>query len=218
MRYDDNGQPVTERLRRAANKTRDIDELIGICRGIIFDDKVNKSEAEHLAQWLYAQPDLLDTWPASIIYDRLCEVLSDGVVDDREAADLLNLLSSITGSQKTPVESINEETGEVSVIKSSTALPVSEPESIEFEGRTFVLTGTFYSGKRSDCESEITSRGGRCTRSPNKATRYVVIGEQGSRDWIHSSWGRKIEKAIAMQDAGHEIEIISEQHWVKFLS
>lgn len=214
---NDHGQPVTTRLRRAANQTRNINELIGICRGIAFDNQVTQDEAVSLAQWLYAQPDLLDTWPASVLYERLCDVLADGVVDQEEAAELLQLLRQVVGDKPGLTESIDTETGEVAYEAASTTLPVTEPEVIEFESMSFVLTGKFASGTRSECESEVLRRGGKCQKNPTKATNYVVIGDAGSRDWVHSTWGRKIEKAVALQEDGSSVQVVSESHWVKFL-
>lgn len=214
---DGHGQPVTTRLRRAANQTRNIDELIGICRGIAFDNQVTQEEAVSLAQWLYAQPDLLDVWPASILYERLCDVLADGVVDQDEAADLLQLLKQVIGGKTGLTEVIDEGTGEVSYDTASTVLPVSEPNEILFESMSFVLTGKFVSGSRSECEAEVLRRGGKCQKNPTKATNYLVVGDVGSRDWIHSTWGRKIEKAVAMQESGHGIQVITESYWVTFL-
>lgn len=214
---DDHGQPVTARLQRAANQTRNINELIGICRGIAFDNHINQSEAESLAQWLYSQPDLLDIWPANILYERLCDVLADGMVDQEEAAGLLQLLKQVLGGTPDLAESVDESTGEVAYEASSTALPVTEPAAVIFEGRSFVLTGKFASGTRAECESEVIRRGGTCQKKPTQMTSYVVIGDIGSRDWAHSAWGRKIEKAVAMQEDGYEIMLMSESHWVKFL-
>ncbi len=214
---DDHCQSVTARLRRAANQTRNIDELIGICRGVAFDNHVNQSEAESLAQWLYSQPALLSIWPANVLYERLRDVLSDGVVDKKEAAELLQLLKQVLGDKPNLSESFDDKTGEVAYETASTALPVTEPDTIVFESRSFVLTGKFASGTRAECELEVTRRGGVCQKKPNQMTDYVVVGEVGSRDWVHSSWGRKIEKAVAMQEEGYNIQVISESHWVKFL-
>jgi hypothetical protein len=50
-----------------------------------------------------------------------------------------------------------------------------------------------------------------------KDLNYLVIGEVGSRDWIHSTHGRKIEKAIDYNDRGCRIAIVTEQHWHNFL-
>jgi hypothetical protein len=40
-----------------------------------------------------------------------------------------------------------------------------------------------------------------------------VIGEYATDAWQNSSFGRKIEKAVAMREAGSPISIVSEAHW-----
>jgi hypothetical protein len=41
----------------------------------------------------------------------------------------------------------------------------------------------------------------------------VIVGEGGSRDWLHSSYGRKIQEAVDYRDKGAMISIIPERHW-----
>ena len=48
-------------------------------------------------------------------------------------------------------------------------------------------------------------------------TDYLVIGSYATDSWAHSSWGRKIEKAVEMTNKGHPVKIISEEHWSKSL-
>jgi hypothetical protein len=45
-----------------------------------------------------------------------------------------------------------------------------------------------------------------------------VIGSIGSRDWIHSTHGRKIETAVAMRERGHSIALVGEEHWYATVS
>lgn len=44
-----------------------------------------------------------------------------------------------------------------------------------------------------------------------------MIGYVGSRDWIHSSYGRKIEKAMEITRKGGNLAIVSEEWWVHSL-
>jgi hypothetical protein len=48
-----------------------------------------------------------------------------------------------------------------------------------------------------------------------KRTDYLVIGTFGSRDWVHTSFGRKIEKAVSLRGSGSGIAIAVEDHWVQ---
>ena len=46
---------------------------------------------------------------------------------------------------------------------------------------------------------------------------YLVIGTLASRDWAHTSHGRKIESAIKANEEGSAIKIIAEEDWTRFL-
>ena len=95
----------------------------------------------------------------------------------------------------------------------STALPLTDPPPpVSFDGRVFCFTGKFYSGSRNWCEQQVVTRGA-AVGSVSRKLDFLVIGEIGSRDWIHSTHGRKIEKAIEINSTGGEIAIVAEQHW-----
>jgi NAD-dependent DNA ligase len=81
----------------------------------------------------------------------------------------------------------------------------------------YVLTGKFDLGPRAACEREITERGGLCARDVTYKTNVMVIGSSGSRDWIETAYGRKIQSAIEHNTNGAGIAIVSEAHWVRFL-
>lgn len=78
-----------------------------------------------------------------------------------------------------------------------------------------MVTGTFAFGPRAPAHQAIEERGGLIDSSPTKKTRYLVIGELGSRDWINSNAGTKILKAVSLRDEGHPIAIVSEPHWAR---
>jgi len=88
------------------------------------------------------------------------------------------------------------------------------PPEVEFEGKTFCLTGRFVFGSNLDCEETIAELGGSVVPAPGKDTDYLVIGELCSPDWVHTSFGRSIERAIELRTQGHTLGIISEEHWV----
>jgi len=67
------------------------------------------------------------------------------------------------------------------------------------------------------CEQQILERGGEPCPNPRQKLDYLVLGIMGSRDWAHSSFGRKIEKAMEYKKAGHPIAIVSERHWSGYL-
>lgn len=65
----------------------------------------------------------------------------------------------------------------------------SRPTGGIFEGKTFVLTGTLPSLKRSEAQKIIEDNGGKVSGSVSKKTNYVVAGEEA---------GSKLDKANAL--------------------
>jgi len=192
-------------------KDRNIDELIGISRGLTADDTINQLEAEFLLDWIsnHFNFDELDTYPLNTIFDRLKNMLSDDNLDKDEAIELLDMLKSFTGD-KPIVE-------EVSSMSSS--LPLCNPlPEITFNDKLFCLTGAFTIGTRKQCENMIKELGGVIKKSPTLKTDYLIVGILGSEDWIHSSYGRKIELAMELRDVRNtNIKIVTEEHFIKFL-
>ena len=75
----------------------------------------------------------------------------------------------------------------------------------------FVFTGKFAYGPRADCQREVLRLGALCEDNVTKRTTYLVIGTFGSRDWVHTSFGRKILKAVEYRQAGSGVAIIAEE-------
>jgi DNA ligase (NAD+) len=60
--------------------------------------------------------------------------------------------------------------------------PDQQTSSSQFEGKTFVLTGTLESLTRESAQEAISSRGGKVSGSVSKKTHYVVAGaDAGSK-------------------------------------
>ena len=74
-------------------------ELIGLCRGLIADQKVNQLEAEFLLDWLERHPDAAETLPGSVLASRLAGMLQDQHLDAEEADELASLLREFTGGE-----------------------------------------------------------------------------------------------------------------------
>lgn len=135
-------------------------------------------------------------------------VLADGVITDEERTDLLDTLKGICGFQV-------EETG---AAESAVAtIPFDDNPSIYFDSRTFCFTGRFIFGTRANCEREIIKRGSMAVDGITSKLEYLVVGSLIEPSWAHTSYGRKIEKAIDYIAKGHGISIISEHQWVEAL-
>lgn len=199
---------VHTKYNRARLDDRQVSELIGLARGLIADGKLEDSEIEYLEKWLAASEGITNNPLVSNLVRRIAEAREDGVIDDEERADLYSALSQFSGSE-------DFELGE---LLKSTTLPLCKPApEIAFEDKMFAFTGTFVFGSRKDCEAAMKERGGK-SGSIRMDTDFLVIGEYASDDWIHSSYGRKIEKAVEYRDTrGLPLRIISEAHWRSFL-
>jgi NAD-dependent DNA ligase len=187
--------------------SRQIDELIGMARGIACDGTVTQKEAEFLQKWLAANVGISNQPVVATLYQRVNEVLADGVLDSDEAADLLDTLNAFSDR--------DFELGEV---LKSTTLPLCAPPPmpLRFEGQSYCFTGTFNYGARKLCEGAVEARGGECGPL-RKSTNVLVIGVYATESWKHSSFGTKIMKASDMRETGVPISIVSEEHWVSHL-
>lgn len=204
--YDDNGQPLNKRLGAARLMDRKVDQLMGLCEGIIADGSVVQREAEFLRGWVANNPELIGMWPANVLFARLEECLGDGVLDESEEQELLTLLMDIAGIH----------TGEG---KTASTLPLCSPQpELLFEGKRFVLTGKFASGSRKECEAIIADLGGEAVKGVSGQVDYLVIGTLVSDQWAHESYGRKIEKAVELRNSGKGVSIVSEEHWAGHIS
>ena len=186
--------------------SRQVDELVGLARGLAADGDLNQAEVEFLQKWLAANVVVSQQPLVRTLYRRITDVLADGIVDPEETALLLETLNSFAGR--------DFELGEV--LKSCN-LPLCDPApSLSFSGRTYCFTGTFIYGQRKDCERAIAERGGVCG-GLTRRTEVLVIGAYATESWKHSSFGNKIMQASAWRDEGRPIAIVSEQHWTAHL-
>jgi hypothetical protein len=109
--------------------------------------------------------------------------------------------------------------------KSSSQVPVStefldEPSpDVVCEGRSLCFTGVFIycEGDREQCKASTRARGGYCYERPNRDLNYLVVGSFAEPAWAHKTYGRKIESALEFKVTGANCEIISEEHWTRFL-
>lgn len=183
---------------------RSVDALIGISAGLCADGMINQLEADFLKQWIEGNLAHLEDPVVNLLYRRLDDMLSDGTLDAEEAAELLCLLKQFNGGQK--VESNGAST--------PSSLPLDNPlPALIWEDRVFMFTGTMAYGPRKHCEALITERGGQIGGSVSKKLHFLVIGSLANDQWLHSSYGLKIKKAVELREAGIPLAIISEEHW-----
>jgi NAD-dependent DNA ligase len=193
-------------LNKETTLFRQIDELIGLIKGVMADGAVHQSEVEFLVKWLEKNKDTLDQWPAVAIFPRLKAALSDGSLDGEEEKEIRELLH--VALEQNSVREAND------AANIPYTIPVPE---VQFANRTFCFTGKFQSGSRPWCVSQIIARGGIAASKLTQNVNYLIVGELNSGSWANDKHGRKIGKAIKYRDAGAKIAILSEQNWFEQL-
>jgi hypothetical protein len=208
---DANGQPL--RMFKANlenNVSKAIDQLSGICSGILADGVINDREAAFFAEWVRKFAPFEPVWPFTDILARVERIFADGRCDDEEREELKGVMEALCGhtAEAKPAETY------------STTLPLDTPlpDLILFPERVFTITGKFAFGTRRKVMEAIEARGGiPSDSSPTRDSHYLVIGVFASRDWANTNYGRKIERAVELRDSRSGIAIISEEHWKRFV-
>lgn len=183
---------------------RSADALLGIAAGLTADNNINQQEAEFLKSWIEQQLAHLDDPVINLLYRRLADMLSDGILDADESIELLEVLRQFTGA---PSNSAHPFTA-------PTTLPLDSPApALNWSDRVYLFTGTMAYGPRKECEALVLERGGLIGGSVSRKVHYLVVGSVGNEQWLHSSYGTKIKKAVEIRESGGEIAIVSEEHW-----
>jgi NAD-dependent DNA ligase len=208
---DEHGQPL--RLFKANlenNVSKAIDQLSGICSGILADGIVSEAEAQFFSDYVRKFSVYEPVWPFTDILARVERIFADGRCDDDEREELKSVMEDLCG--------YGQETKPDETYSSTLPLDEPQPTPIVFPDRNFVVTGRFAFGTRRRVTEAISSLGGIATDSaPMRQTHYLVIGLFASRDWANTNYGRKIERAVELRDCGSGISIISEEHWKQFV-
>ena len=182
--------------------SRQVDELIGIARGLIADNEINQSEIEFLQKWLGANLQVSNQPIIRVLYRRIGEILADGLADEEERRTLVDTLNSLSNRDFELGEDLKP-----------TSLPLCDPApTLTFSGQRYCFTGTFGYGQRKYCEQAVVERGAQAG-SLTQQTNVLVIGAYVTDSWKHSSFGNKISKAAEFREKGLPICIVSEPHW-----
>lgn len=210
---------TTKRLQDKA-----IDQLFGLCTGILADGKVTPEEATFFRAWVREHVKDQPVWPLTDILVRLERIFADGICDQDECEELRVVLGSICGHTADDSAQIGVSTRSESKAPSpeprSISLPLCDPapDPLVFTDRRFVITGKFAFGTRKKVIEAIVQRGGSgIDDHPCQADHYLLIGAFPSKLWAHGNFGRKIEYGVQLRSEGRGLCIISEDHWRKYL-
>lgn len=100
-------QPV-----KKLDSTKSLSELIGLCRGILADEKITTAEVLYLNTWLQ-DAGFISEWPASEIAHTMERILEDGVVTKEEKQELKKLLEKVAASTSAPTTETPKQTIQV---------------------------------------------------------------------------------------------------------
>lgn len=184
--------------------TRAMEMLLGLITGMVADDHLHDREVMFLNQWLMDNAEATAEWPGYVIFHKVRDVIQDGVITEDERAHLLQVLRELAVTDFAETGSAQPE-----VLQ----LPLQDVPVV-LQGRGVCHTGVFLYGTRPACEALTQNAGGLPMASVSKKVAYLVVGTNVSPDWAHTSYGRKIEQAMRLQEAGHNIAVVSEQRWI----
>ncbi len=192
--------------RNASNVvTRSAIHFIGMVTGVVADGLVNQLEARMLLTWLTANPAVADIYPGNEIRIRLEQILVKGELNQGEETTLSLFLAQYATA---------------SFAESGSVTPESIPNAIDdnidllLHEAVVCFTGQFRFGTRKNYEEIALVRGAGHSETISKKVNLLVVGGT-SIDWAHENFGRKIQKAVHLQQGGHSISIISEERWLE---
>jgi NAD-dependent DNA ligase len=165
-------------------------------------------EIKLLRTWLDEHSIVTNTWPGFVVARKIEEIMEDGVVTDAERSYLLDVLTELASADFSLMGSSSPEVA---------SLPINDVVTVILKNASVCHSGEFLFGTRAACERVTLKAGGMPVDSITRRTDLLVVGTRVSPNWAHTSFGRKIQKAAELQEAGHPIEIISERRWIESL-
>ncbi|WP_417200550.1 BRCT domain-containing protein [Bizionia sp.] len=186
--------------------TTDLQTLQGICHGILADGIINEKEVRDLEKWLEQNSHLSTYYPYDEIRSLMLSIVSDGIIEEEEILILKAFLNQFVNIENKEIANqIDKDTADINISGHCTSDP-----NIDYDGKTFCVTGVLKSGNRSELENLISDLGGIPTRTVTKKTDYLIVGDNGNPAWAFACYGRKVEKALEMRKCGHQICLVHE--------
>ena len=183
-----------KRHQALSKETQALNEMSGILKGISCDGVLTVEEINYLISWMNANISLKGNYPYDRIYNKLAEVLEDGVITEQEHDELVQLFQTATN----PVE-----------------LTACSCDCLNLEGKNICLSGEFDYGSKDDVSTVLIDKGAVMQNGVTKKTHILVVGGQGSSAWSSGNYGSKIKKALELQAKGIDILIIREADFFK---
>lgn len=160
--------------------------LNGILDGIVCNQKVNQKEIENLNIWLRQNDYLKDVYPYDKVLLEVNKVLEDGVLTEEESNYIFDTFN----------EMVNPD--------------FNDDENIDFNGKTFCLTGEFKCATKQEISKKLQELGGIEKTGVSSKSDYLIVGGVGSDAWKFGKIGGKQAKAQELNEKGANIKIIDE--------
>ena len=192
----------------------DLQILNGILHGIMADGELLDAEIYSLANWLENNQHLATYYPYDKIMSLVGEVLEDSKIDEDERLLLKSYFKDFIFMNNEDIQTqIESETKEVS----SNHSYYSRVLKVEIIENQFCFTGMSSRNiSRNKIKEVVLEHGGKYVDGVSSKTKYLIVGDMGNPAWAFASYGRKIEKAINLNNSkGLEILIIHEADFWK---
>ena len=186
-------------------------EFIGLCLGVLADNRLVIEEVEFLRDWLRRHPRVAGSYPAKGLFIRICEMLEDEIIDDEEERELFEHLYELTGSKKKKAEkdsSLKKLAGKIAKPEFTDPCP-----PIKFTNNSFYLYGNFIIGTKEWLNTLVAEKGGTVTDDVDAKTDYCIIGAMAELDATISP-----ELCAQLNEFSPQgLKIVCEEDWVNHL-
>ena len=169
-----------------SESTLSLQILNGILDGIVCDQKVNQKEIENLNAWLKQNDYLKDVYPYDKVLLEVSKVLEDRILTEEESNYILGIFNEILHPE------------------------FNNDENIDFDGKTFCLTGEFKNATKQEISKKLKDLGGIEKTGVSSKLNYLIVGGVGSESWKFGKIGGKQAKAQELNEKGANIKIIDE--------
>ncbi|MDO5556891.1 MAG: exonuclease domain-containing protein [Clostridia bacterium] len=161
--------------------------LNGILDGIICNQKINQKEIDNLKIWIEENDYLEDVYPYDKVVLEVNKVLDDGILTEEEGKYLIEIFDDIINPKS------------------------NDDEKIDFNGKTFCLTGKFETESKQQFSKRLQELGGIEKTGVSSKLDYLIVGSVGSEAWKFGKVGGKQAKAMELIEKGVNIKIIEEK-------
>ena len=169
-----------------SESTLSLQILNGILDGIVCDQKVNQKEIENLNAWLKQNDYLKDVYPYDKVLLEVSKVLEDRILTEEESNYILGIFNEIVHPE------------------------FNNDENIDFDRKTFCLTGEFKNATKQEISKKLQDLGGIEKTGVSSKLNYLIVGGVGSEAWKFGKIGGKQAKAQELNEKGANIKIIDE--------